>query len=68
MLELRGRYLIIWKKIDYIRLICCWRILLDHSVKEFQEKRVEIENCEVVDLLKKISAGEEGIKDTKVAI
>lgn len=43
-----------WNEIKHISLVHSWRKLLDHSRNEFQESREEVENCEIVHLLKKI--------------
>lgn len=69
MLDLGGRYLIIWKKNRlYKPHLLLENIIAPFSKRVSRKKRVEIKHCEVVDLLMKISAGEEGTKDTRVAI
>ena len=59
MLDVVGWISESWNEIEHISLVRSWRKLLDHSRNEFQESREETENCEIVDLLKKISGCEE---------
>ena len=48
-----------WDEVQPVSLLRSWRKLLDHGGNEFQECRKETENCELVDLLKKIPGCEE---------
>ena len=59
MLDVVGCISESWNEIEHISLVRSWRKLLDHSGNEFQESREETENCEIVDLLKKLPGCEE---------